>query len=266
MRIAITRPPSRSFDRCELTYLTRVPIDLALAERQHRAYEQALESAGCTIHRLPAEPDLPDAVFVEDAAVVLDEVAIVMRPGAESRRPEVASVAGALAAWRRVARIEPPGTIDGGDVLRAGRRIWVGRSRRTNASGFEQLRDLAAPLGYQVQPVSVRGCLHLKSAVTAIGTEKLLVNPAWIPAGPFEGLARVEVHPDEPHAANALRVGEHVICAAAFPRTLDRLRSDGVEPLVVDVSEIAKAEGALTCCSVIVEHVTRGQVRRVLQR
>jgi dimethylargininase len=255
MRIAVTRPVSRSFANCELTYLARAPLDLGLAERQHGRYERMLEEAGCTIHRLRPEPDLPDAVFVEDAAIVLDEAAVITRPGARSRRPEVDSVADALAAWRKVVRVEPPGTIDGGDVLCVGRRIWVGRSGRTNASGFSQLRDIAAPLGYQVDAVSVRQCLHLKSAVTAIGDDALLVNPAWIPADAFEGFALVATHPDEPHAANALRVGGAVIFAAAFPRTADRLRARGIEPLIVDVSEIAKAEGALTCCSLIVNGV-----------
>lgn len=253
MLIAITRPVSRSFAGCELTYLPRATIDPGLAQQQHERYERALEAAGCTVHRLRAEPDLPDAVFVEDAAIVLDEVAILTRPGAPSRRAEVASVAETLGAWRPLAHIQAPGTIDGGDVLRVGRHIWVGRSSRTNEPGFEQLCDIATPLGYKVHPVWVRGCLHLKSAVTAIGRERLLGNPAWIPPGTFDGFALVEVHPDEPLAANALQVGDSVICAATFPRTTDRLRAQGIEPVLVDVSEIAKAEGALTCCSLIVE-------------
>ncbi len=253
MTIALTRPVSRSFASCELTYLRRSPIDPALAASQHEAYERALEAAGCSIHRLPPEPELPDAVFVEDAAVVLDEVAVIARPGAPSRRPEVASVAEALGTYRRLAHIEAPGTLDGGDVLRVGREIWVGRSGRTNASGFEQFRDIATPLGYRVHAVSVRGCLHLKSAVTAVGHDALIVNPAWIPPDEFKGLALLEVHPEEPHAANAVLVARSVIFAAAYPRTAERLRAHGLDLVVVDVSEIAKAEGALTCCSVIVE-------------
>jgi dimethylargininase len=255
MPVAITRPVSRSFANCELTYLARAPIDLALAEKQHEDYERALEAVGCAIHRLRAEPDLPDAVFVEDAAIVLDELAVLTRPGASSRRAEVASVAEALGAWRKLVRIEAPGTLDGGDVLRAGRHIWVGQSDRTSASGFEQLRDIAAAHGYHVHAVSVRHCLHLKSAVTSVASDTLLINPAWIPAGAFEKFDLVEVDPDEPHAANALLVGRSVIVAAAFPRTADRLRAHGIEPLVVDVSEIAKAEGALTCCSLILEDI-----------
>ncbi len=252
MPVAVTRPVSRSIAGCELTCLARAPIDFARAEAQHENYERALEAAGCTIHRLRPEHDLPDAVFVEDAAIVLDEAAVITRPGATSRRAEIESVAEALGAWRRIVRIVEPGTIDGGDVLRVGRRIWVGRSGRTDASGFEQLREVAAPLGYRVHVVPVHGCLHLKSAVTAVAADTLLVNSAWVPVDAFEGFDLVEVHPDEPHAANALQVGDSVIAAAAFPRTADRLRARGIEPVLLDVSEIAKAEGALTCCSLIV--------------
>ena len=253
MPIALTRPVSRSLEACELTHLPRAPIDIAIAERQHRAYERALETAGCTVHRLQPEPELPDAVFVEDAAIVLDELAVITRPGAQSRRPEVESVAAALGAWRKLAHVEPPGTLDGGDVLVVGRQIWVGRSGRTNTSGFEQLRDIATPHGYRVHAVAVGGCLHLKSAVTALASDALLINPAWIASGEFEGFALVEVYPAEKPAANALRIGGALFVAAAFPRTADRLRAVGFEPVMLDVSEIAKAEGALTCCSLIVD-------------
>jgi dimethylargininase len=252
MPIAVTRAVSASFGRCELTHLARTPIDVPLAEAQHRAYEAALVAAGCELHRLPAEPDLPDAVFVEDAAVVLDEAAIITRPGAASRWAEVSSVAEALKAWRPLVRVELPGTIDGGDVLRVGRRIWVGRSSRTNAPGFGQLRDAAGPFGYSLVSVEVRGCLHLKSAVTEVDPETLLLNPGWIDAAPFAGFRLVEVDPSEPHAANVLRVGERLIYPTAFPRTAERLARLGADPMLVDVSEIAKAEGAVTCCSLIV--------------
>jgi len=189
---------------------------------------------------------------VEDTAVVLDELAVMTRPGAAARRAEVPSVADALAAWRRLAWVEPPGTIDGGDVLRIGRRIWVGRSTRTNAAGFGQLRTAAEPLGYSLIVVEVRGCLHLKSAVTEAGAGSVLLNPRWVDAASFDGLRILEVDPNEPHAANVLRVGERLIYPTAFPRTADRLARLGAELTLVDVSEMAKAEGAVTCCSIIV--------------
>ena len=160
-RIALTREVSPALARCELTHLSRVPIDAALARIQHGRYEAALEALGCTVLRLPAAPDLPDAVFVEDTAVVLPEIAVVTRPGAASRRPESVATARALAAWRPLAFIEEPGTLDGGDVLRLGATLFVGVSGRSNASGIEQLRSLLEPLGYAVEAVSFAGCLHL---------------------------------------------------------------------------------------------------------
>jgi len=255
MLIAVTRPVSQSLAECQLTHQARAPIDAAIASLQHAEYEAALERSGCRVHRLTAEHRLPDAVFVEDAAVVLDEIALITRPGSGSRRAEVDSVAAALAAWRPLVRVMEPGTIDGGDVLRVGRRIWVGRSSRTNAAGVEQLRAAAEPFGYRVEPVEVTGCLHLKSAVTAVDPETLLFNPSRLPASPFAGFRLVEVDPGEPAAANALLAGGRVIYPSAFPRTAERLRRHGAELTLVDVSELAKAEGAVTCCSILVERI-----------
>ena len=253
MPIALTRPVSSSLDRCELTHLARQPIDVALASRQHRDYERVLESLGCSIVRMEAEPGYPDAVFVEDTAVVLDELAIVTRPGAASRRGEVDSVARALRPYRHVVALEAPATLDGGDVLRVGREIYVGRSGRTSDAAIQQLGRLVAPWGYAVTPVSVSGCLHLKSAVTAIGDRLLLANPSWIDLTQFRDCEVVEVDPGEASAANALAIGGEVICAAAYPRTNERLARRNLDVVTVDVSEIAKAEGALTCCSIVFE-------------
>ncbi len=237
--------------RCELTHLPRVPIDLRLAEAQHREYERALASLGCEVISLPADPDLADSVFVEDVVVVLDEIAVVTRPGAESRRGETAAVAEALVPHRRVTSISAPGTLDGGDVLRIGRRIFVGLSGRSNEAGIEQLRAVAWPYGYTVTGVPVRGCLHLKSAITQIGPDAVLVNPAWVDAGVFGAVSAIEVDPAESYAANGVLVGATVIYPASFPRTRARLEAAGIALRVVDVSELQKAEGAVTCCSVI---------------
>jgi len=184
---------------------------------------------------------------------VLDECAVITRPGAASRRPEVTAVAEALAPLRPLVLLEEPATLDGGDVLRVGHRIFVGRSGRTNDAGVSQLRDAVAELGYEVISVQVTGCLHLKSAVTAVAPGLLLANTEWLDLAPFGGLRILEVAPEEPSAANALLVGDHVIAASAFPRTIERLRAEGLTVSAIDVSEIAKAEGALTCCSLIVE-------------
>ena len=251
--IALTREVSPSLLECELTHLGRAPIDIGLAREQHRAYEQALRDLGCRVERLPAEPGLPDAVFVEDTAVVVPELGVVTRPGAASRRPETESMAAALARYRRLALVDPPGTLDGGDVLRVGRRLFVGRSSRSNESGVSSLRQALAPFGYTVSSVGLEGCLHLKSAVSEVAPGILLVNPAWVDPGAFEAAELVEIDPQEPHAANVLRVGDRVLAAAAFPRTRARLEAQGIAVVSVDMSELAKAEGAVTCCSVLLE-------------
>jgi len=251
MPIAITRKLSPAITRCELTHLDRVPIDVARAEAQHEAYERALSKLGCWVLSLPPEPDLPDAVFVEDTAVVVDEVAVITCPGAGSRREETASVATVLAKYRPVAAIEAPGTLDGGDVLRLGRRFFVGLTGRTNREGIDQLRSLLAPHGYTVDGVPVRGCLHLKTAVTQVASDAVLVNPDWVDPEAFAGYTRMRVHPAEPFGANALLVGESVIYPEAFPHTANQLSNAGIDLLAVDVSELAKAEGAVTCCSII---------------
>jgi dimethylargininase len=251
MLLVLTRAVPPSIVQCELTHLAREPIDVECAAIQHEAYERVLERLGCTVQRLPEEPYLPDSVFVEDTAVVLDELAVIARPGAESRRPETKSVAAALGEHRSLACIQAPGTLDGGDVLRVGQRIYVGVSGRTNDEGVRQLAELLAPYGYDVAGVEVRECLHLKSAVTAVSDDRILVNPRWVDVSHFRGFGRIEVHPDEPFAANVLAVDDFLLCAAAAPRTRERLASAGFAVESVDVSELAKAEAGVTCCSLI---------------
>ncbi len=253
MLMAITREVSPGIGRCELTHLDRTPIDVGLARAQHRGYEACLAGLGCRVQTLPATPELPDSVFVEDTALVLDEVAAITRPGAASRRAETAPIAEALRPYRRLLTLEAPGTLDGGDVLRVGRRLYVGRSSRSNAAGVAQLCALLAPYGYSVQGVPVSGCLHLKSAVTQVAADTLLANRAWVDLGAFTGLEIIDVDPAEPYAANALRVGEALVYPAAFPRTRARLEGRGLAVHTVDVSELAKAEGAVTCCSLVFE-------------
>lgn len=243
---------SPAFARCELTHLARQPIDWRRAARQHARYERALAALGLLVQRLPPEAACPDAVFVEDTAVVLDEVAVIARPGAPSRRPETATVARALAAYRPVRHITAPGTLDGGDVLPVGRRVFVGASARSNAAGRRQLRALLAPYGYRVIDVPVAGCLHLKSAVTVVADATLLMHREWVDTRSFRGLTLIDVDPGEPFAANALRVGSVVLLPAAHRKTRRRLEARGLEVRAVDVSELAKAEGGVTCCSLVV--------------
>lgn len=238
---------------CELSHLPRRPIDLDLAHRQHAAYEQALRAAGCEVRQLAELPQHPDSVFVEDTVIALDEVAVITRPGAASRRGEVDSMATAMSGLRKVLRIEAPGTIDGGDVLRLDRVVYVGASARSSAKGIAQLGRLLAPFDYRVEAVSLRDCLHLKSAVTRVADGQLLVNPDWVDAACFPGWAAIAVDVAEPHAANALWLGNAVIHAASAPRTTAKLRAQGIDVRSVDMSEMEKAEGAVTCCSVILD-------------
>lgn len=255
MPLALTRAVPPSISSCELTHLTREPIDFDLAADQHRRYEEALEVLGCTVQRLPTLNELPDSVFVEDTAVVLPDLAIAARPGADSRRAEVDTVASALRRLRPLAYIEPPGTLDGGDVLRLGARLYAGASERTNADGIRQLTELVSPLGYIVSTVAVSGCLHLKTAVTEVADGTLLINPDWIDCRAFQDLQRVEVHPSEPYAGNALRVGDVILHPTTYPRTRERLEQSGITVHAVPADELAKAEAGVTCCSILIEPV-----------
>ena len=248
---ALTRAVSRSLAACELTFAVREPIDIALAQRQHRDYVRALESLGVCVHSLAEEPDLPDAVFVEDPLIVVEELAIVTHPGAASRRPEAESLARAIAQFRPVRNLTEPATLEGGDVMRIGWDIFVGRSTRTNDAGICQLAAELETWGYVVHPVDVNGCLHLKSACCPLGDGRVLINREWIDAAPLGRYELVDVHTEEPHAANVLRIGDTVLMPAAFPRTADLIRALGLAVRTVDISELMKAEAAVTCSSVL---------------
>jgi len=251
MLIAITRAVSPSINRCELTYHAQEPIDVAKAEAQHAAYEEVLRQLGVRVVSMPAEPDLPDAVFVEDAGIVVDEVAVIPVMGAASRRPETESMARALSAYRPIKFMQTPAALDGGDVMRIGRRLFVGASSRTNAEGIAQLRALLAEFGYEVTAVTVNGCLHLKSACTYVGKDTILINRAWIDVTPLAGFELLDVPASEPNAANALWIEDVVILPSAFPQTRALLEARGFAVRAVDVSELQKAEGGVTCKSII---------------
>ena len=251
MIVAITREPARAMAGCGLTYLERRPIDAALAAGQHRASRETLAACGARVVALPAVEELPDSVFVEDTAVVLDELAVLTSPGSHSRRGEVGLVEPEVARLRPVERVSLPATLEGGDVLRVGRRLFVGLSPRTNRAGAEALGRLAAPLGYEVIAVEVRHCLHLKTGCSALDDETILVNPDWVDADAFRGYEVLRVHAAEPWAANVLRVRDSLCVNAAHPRTSELIarRFQDVRPL--DISEFAKAEGGLTCMSLL---------------
>jgi dimethylargininase len=251
MIVAITRQPCASLARCELLHLSRTEIDFHQARLQHQRYEDELSDLGCAILRMPSVAELPDAVFVEDACVLFDDLAIVARPGVPSRRSETAPVAELLRAFRPLRFIEAPGTVDGGDVVQLGNRIFVGLSSRTNRAGIEQLALHLVPLGYTVHPVALNGCLHLKTAATVVADGTLLVNRSWVADDAFALARTIDVHPSEPFGANALLVNGTLLYSASHPRTRERLQNSGVRVRPVQFSELEKAEAGVTCCCVL---------------
>ncbi len=249
--IAIVRPPSDALARCEVTHVAREPIDLPRARSQHATYVATLGDLGAAVTVLPPEPDLPDAVFVEDVAVVFDELAVITNPGAASRRAEVESVAGALVGHRPLARMPAPATLDGGDVMVIGRSVYVGRSTRTNAAGIAWLRARLAPLGYAVSAVDVHHCLHLKSACSSLGGGLVLANPRWVDVGVFRDREVIEAAVEEPRAANTFRVGDTLVMAEGFPATRAAIEARGFAVRAVDLSELQKAEAGGSCLSLV---------------
>jgi dimethylargininase len=249
--LAITRDISPAIEHCELTHLERTTIDLARARAEHDAYEAVLRELGCGVERLAAGPEMADSVFIEDTAVVLDELAVITRPGAASRRAETAAVAEAVRRHRPVAAILAPGTLDGGDVLRIGKRLFVGSGYRSNDAGIRQLRSIVSSQGYSVDAVPFEGCLHLKSAASVVADDLVLVNPRWVDTGYFAPMRTIAVDPSEPFAANALRIGDTVIYPAEHTRTRERLAAAGLDVRLVPAGELAKAEGGVTCCCLL---------------
>ena len=255
MRRAFTRAVSPRLAQCELTHLERVPIDPAKAAVQHHSYEEALRFAGFEIVRLPDLPDHADAVFVEDTALLLDGHAIITRPGAASRAAETRSTAEGLADHFEIHRVEE-GFVDGGDVLRIARTLYVGQSTRTDAAGVSALREIAGRIGFDVVAARLDGCLHLKTGATLAGADGsgrpvLLYNPQAIDPSQFTGVEHLAVDAGEPAAANCVRAGAHLILPAGNPRTAGHLRSRGFNIIEVDVSELQKAEAGVTCMSLI---------------
>jgi len=248
---AIVREVSPALLQCELTFVEREPIDLVRARAQHEAYIKALEAAGISVITMPADPVLPDAVFIEDAAVVLDEVAVMTRPGSITRRQEVAAVAEVIGQYRTLESISEPGTLDGGDVLTIGRTCFVGLSSRTNPEGARQFASVAVKAGYEVKEVPVTGCLHLKTAVTHLSDDLILINPAWVDRAFFDDYLCLKVAPNEPFAANCLLLDGVAHISASWPCTRRLLEECGLPTVYLEISEFEKAEAGLTCLSLL---------------
>jgi len=248
---AFVRHVSRSLANCELTHLPRQPFRLALAAQQHQAYVDALRATGINVTVLPEEPELPDAVFVEDMAVMLDELIVVCRPGRVSRQPEIERILPALANVRQLSRIAAPGTLDGGDVLMIGTTLFVGLSERTNGKGLRQLESIVLRHGYRVVPVTIDGCLHLKTALTQVAPHVILANPHWVDPVTFADLDVLPVPTSEPWGANTLWINGVLLTTASAPRTTELLRSRGLNARPLEISELEKAEAGLTCLSLL---------------
>jgi len=251
--VAITHVPSPNMQRGERTFVDELVVDYELSLRQHAEYRAALQRCGAEVIVLDVNRTMPDCVFVEDTAIVLRELAVMMSPGAESRRGEPAGIEPSLRQFREVRRVKRPATIDGGDVVVAGRSVYVGESPRTNSEGIAALRETLAPFGYSVTGVPVRQCLHLKTACSALPDGRFLVNAEWIDASPLPAERLVSVPADEPWAGDVLVIGNQIILAEAFPQTADLLSGLGFETIPVAVSEFAKVEGGVTCLSLVFE-------------
>lgn len=247
---AITRLPG-PLDRAELTHIDRVDVDMARAEAQHAAYRAALTAAGATVSVLPALDDFPDCCFVEDTAVILPELVIRTRPGAVSRQGEVAAIAPHLPTDRPHFTVTAPGTMDGGDVLVVGCDIYIGLTKRSNAAAVAQVAGAAARFGYRVTGVPLAKALHLKTAVSALADDLVLVNTDWLDPAIFGGRRHIASAPGEPFAGNSLTVGTTVFHATGAA-TAARITAAGFAVTLLDISEFAKAEAGLTCLSLIV--------------
>jgi dimethylargininase len=251
MLTGITRGVSPCLGDCELSFLPRREIDVRKATRQHQAYEQCLTKLGVQIVSLPSEPEFPDAVFVEDPAVVVDEVAVITPMGTEVRGQEAKSLATALSPFRPLKFMSYPARLEGGDIMRVGRTLYVGGSRRTNHAGMDQLAEILLPYGYQVCPVDVKGCLHLKTGCSYLGRNTLLVNQSWVDTAPLKGFDVIDIPTTEPWAANALVIEDVILLPTDFPQTGAILEDRGFHVQTIDVSELMKAEAGLTCMSII---------------
>jgi len=249
--VAITHVPSPNMHRAERTFVDDSEVDYELSLRQHAGYRGALEQCGAKVIVLDVNRTMPDCVFVEDTAIVLPELAVMMSPGAESRRAEPAGIEPALRQFREIRRIKRPATMDGGDVVVAGRTVYVGESERTNGDGVRALRETLAPFGYSVFGVPVRGCLHLKSACSALPDGRFLVNADWIDVSPLPGARLVDLPLEEPWAGDVLVIGNRIILSDSFPSTAELLASFDFETIPVAVSEFAKVEGGVTCLSLV---------------
>ncbi len=250
MLTVITHLPSPSLELCELTFLDQETIDIQKAQKEHENYCLMLEECGAKVIIHDENISLPDSVFVEDPIIVFDEIAVLTSMGVESRRKESKSMEKAFSKYREIKRINLPAKIEGGDVLKIGKRIFVGLGERTNEEGIDALRAIIAPYGYEVISVGVPGCLHLKTGCTALDDKTILINPSWVNSSAFEGYTQINIPTEEPFGANILKINEIICMNKAFPKTIELVESLGYTVKATDITEFVKAEAGLTCMSV----------------
>ncbi len=246
---AITRKPCENFGRGLTTAVSAEPADYGLMLKQHNAYLEALSTAGIEVMVLDPQPDYPDAHFVEDTAVVTADVAIITIPGAQARRGEEESILPVLSEYRKIQRIQPPGTLDGGDVLLVNNHFFIGISERTNREGAEQLGRILQDYGHTWATVDVGAGLHLKSSINYVGQNNLLVTPDFTAKELFTDYNLIVLDPVESYAANSLLVNEHLLMPAGYPATRKRLEFMDFKIIELETSEVQKMDGGLTCMS-----------------
>lgn len=249
--VAVVRGVPDSFAAAVTSSSPDPPLSVEVARRQHAAYCDALTASGYRLVEVEPDNDHPDCLFVEDAAVVIGDQGLATRPGHESRRGEVDAVADAVTEIVRVHRTQPPATIDGGDVLVVGSRVFVGLSRRTNRQGAAAVATLAEPQGMSTSRVPVGDVLHLKSGLSAVDDETVLWHPTSCDRDDLEGVRVVVVPGDDPEAANVVRLADgRILVGSHHPRVGALVASLGHEVVTTAVSEIARADGGLTCMSI----------------
>jgi dimethylargininase len=250
--LALTQTPSLRMDLGVRTYVGREQLDFSRVLDQHADYCRALAAAGATVRVLEVNSRFPDGVFIEDTAVILDNLAVVASMGTSARAAETGGIEQVLSEYCDIVRIAPPATLEGGDVLQVGKTLLVGLSRRTNSAGVEALAQIARPLGYEEQVVPVRGCLHLKTACTALPDGRLLVHPSWLDVSALRTFPLIPIPPQEPWSANVLPLGQTVLLATAHVRMAELIAKLGFETRTVEISEFARAEGGVTCLSLLI--------------
>ena len=252
-KIALTRGISAGIDRCEVSFIDRVAIDVEKMKQQHRAYEDMLRSMGYEVTQIPADDNCPDCCFIEDTALVLDEIAVITNPGSPARRGEVAGVVSTIEKFRKTVKIEPPATLEGGDVLRIGRNLYVGLTQRTNAAGVEALRKLVEPYGYRVTGVPTPGALHMKSVCTAADERTIVADPTRMDVSAFDGYDIIRIAPEEWMGGDLLPINGTVCIIEGFPKLQSALEARGFKVRAQNMSEFLKAEAGLTCLSLLFE-------------